>query len=180
MKYLLASDCNGSGSTVEWLNAELHVLKSYNTDDGSIKDEDREQAFDNVRLQLEAASWAKKFNKIDFRSDLRKHKEIRVLPCTAIELVSRPYKPVVCCEPYLLHADSEPFLIFGSDTFNSGPAADDPVPLAFFLFSLYASGGTSMIVHMEGTESVFTNPQVSIVRKCLSFSVTCLNSSNLF
>lgn len=167
LKYLSApSEGGGLGSEEDWERAAEHVVKSYNTDDGSIKGEEDGLALDHVRLQHEAAFWAPAFNAARRRALAAEEAAavpVNVIPCTVLQLTARPSHPVVSCEQYFsgtTSGSSADFVIHGSDTMHTGPAASNPDPLAFFLFTFYASGGLSMVVHMEGVENTFTNPQV--------------------
>lgn len=156
LKYIATSDIGSiCGTTADWEQAEEHVVKCYNTKDGSIQAEDDDaHAFEFAMLQHEAARWAHQFNSASTAV-------VELISCTVLQLTAREQMPVVSCERFLSGgAFGAPFAIYSSDTLQT-PAAADHIPLAYFLFSFYSSGGLSMVVHMEGIGSTFTNPQVS-------------------
>jgi hypothetical protein len=137
---------------IDWNNAVQCVGKSANTDDGEIEiDCDRDDCFHSARLQHEALRWADSFN------TFTKTEVVKVIKCSVLELCDRPNHPVISCES-IIEGDNRESLHFS--VYNSTAVTTNFAPLAYFLYSFYASYGTSIVVHLEGAEGIYTNPQV--------------------
>lgn len=149
---LVFSDQYGSISQIDWDKASKYVGKSANTDDGEIEvDCDRAECFHVAQLQHEAFFWADKFN------DFIQAEDVKIIKCSVLELCERPSRPVISCEQMIEGVNLESFKF---SVFNSTTVTTEFPPLAYFLYSFYASCGTSVVVHIEGGEGIFTNPQV--------------------
>ena len=149
-----------------WEKAKDFVVKSPNTDDGTINnEEDPTHTFNFVRLQQEAEIWARQFSLNALSSVNDGNLVLGIIPATVIELTSHPGRPVLSGEEYFSKSDDvsnekEDFVIIGSDTLSTLQDFTRQTSIAYFLFSWYGSGGLSMVVHMEGVGTTYTNPQV--------------------
>jgi hypothetical protein len=155
---------------LDWTVAQNFIVKSYNTDDGRIDvNSSRNLYFDNVQIQHEVQFWADKFNSIN-QSDL-----INLIPIFALELCDRPNSPVVICENVFHNVDmsslsTQPKFI----EYSSSTITENIIPQLFFIYTLFASNGNLMVVHLEGYQNLFTNPQVDTAAHIVLYSITCI------
>lgn len=150
----------------DWSKAVVCVGKSANTDDGEIEtDCDKAGCFDSVRLQNEAVYWGGKFN-IYAQSNAV---SVKMIDASVLELCDRPNMPVISCENMIEGSNKEKldFAIYNSSTITSNLS-----PLAYFMFSFYASQGTTIVVHTEGADGIYTNPQVCVTCLALYFPLS--------
>jgi len=84
-------------SLIDWAKAPNYVAKCYITNDGSINMDPvhRQQVYDDIKHQYEAAFWAQEFNKAG------PPKKIIVIQCYVLEFIDRPGSPVLGCERFV-------------------------------------------------------------------------------
>lgn len=138
---------------LNWELANNYVAKCNNANDLSDWSEDHNTAFDYVLTQYESRMWANSFN------TLYKENLIDIIPTFVLELSDRPHEPTLTCEKYFGPNDVK-FISYTSNSMH-----ENIIPQLFFLYTFYASGGTSMVCHLDGLNGTYTNPQVGILMK---------------
>jgi elongation factor 2 kinase len=143
---------------IDWNTAPNYVAKSYKTPDGSVNvtPEGKQAAFDDIKLQYEAAHHADAFNLTN------PPKKIHIIRAYAIEFVDREHSPVMTVERFIDGSDEYGVGYIKHNT-NSGFVDLDEhrlTPQTFSAHSFYASKGERMVVDVQGVGDLYTDPQV--------------------
>ena len=144
--------------SVDWTHAQNYVAKSFKTPGGEPdeRQEARAACFDDVKLQYEAAHWAEEFNAAD------PPKKIKVIRAYAIEFIDRENHPVMGLERFIPGKDENGVGYVKHNT-NAGfvdRSLHRITPQTFSAHSFYKSGGTRMVVDIQGVGDLYTDPQV--------------------
>eukprot|EP01103_Thecamoeba_quadrilineata_P007634 TRINITY_DN17487_c0_g1_i1.p1 TRINITY_DN17487_c0_g1~~TRINITY_DN17487_c0_g1_i1.p1 ORF type:complete len:454 (-),score=72.00 TRINITY_DN17487_c0_g1_i1:103-1464(-) len=109
--------------------------------------DDREDCFQDVRLQMYAKQWANQFNHCD------PPKKVDFLPAYCLDLMERPGCPTSCVEPYIEGT-------YKKHNNNYGYVSDDHrnTPQAFSHFTYHYSSHTILICDIQGVGDVYTDP----------------------
>eukprot|EP00475_Leptophrys_vorax_P019959 TRINITY_DN2732_c0_g1_i1.p1 TRINITY_DN2732_c0_g1~~TRINITY_DN2732_c0_g1_i1.p1 ORF type:complete len:619 (-),score=152.24 TRINITY_DN2732_c0_g1_i1:224-2080(-) len=131
---------------LDWKHAPNYVAKNYRNDDQTPKS----QYFLDVRVQAEAAYWAKRYN---MRNPPKKVDMIYVF---VIEMIDRPDCPLFCVErfiegDYIKHNSNSGFL---EDKFRR------LTPQCFSHFTYHESDGELIVVDVQGVDDLYTDPQI--------------------
>ena len=144
-----------------WQKASPYVAKSY-LDPHIAADESGAVYKDDVVLQTECASWAKKFN------EHQPPKKCTFVFVWLIKLVDRPGQPLMHVErfiegDYVKYNSNGGFVDDGITEDGKGTTAQGylrSTPQAFSHFTYQASGKRLMVVDMQGVGDLLTDPQM--------------------
>eukprot|EP00639_Heterosigma_akashiwo_P024639 CAMPEP_0194693842 /NCGR_PEP_ID=MMETSP0295-20121207/20829_1 /TAXON_ID=39354 /ORGANISM="Heterosigma akashiwo, Strain CCMP2393" /LENGTH=300 /DNA_ID=CAMNT_0039584915 /DNA_START=25 /DNA_END=924 /DNA_ORIENTATION=+ len=136
---------NSHFHALDWKHANNYVAKRYkkNDTDDSIYEND-------IKLQMEAAYWAKLYNQCD------PPKKIDMINAYLIQFIEREGAPIFCVERFI---EGE----YIKHNTNAGFVDHDDhrmTPQAFSHFSYHKSGGRIMVVDIQGVGDLYTDPQI--------------------
>lgn len=147
MKKIPQNPHAGKGThALNWKKANNYVAKDYKPDHGS----ERKQYFLDVRLQTEAAYWARLFN------ESNPPKKIDMIHVFIVEFLDREDHPLFCVERFI----DGPYIKHNS---NSGYLENHHkrlTPQFFSHFTFLKSSGLCMVVDIQGVDDLYTDPQI--------------------
>ncbi|XP_031558636.1 eukaryotic elongation factor 2 kinase-like [Actinia tenebrosa] len=130
---------------MDWKHASNYVAKHY------IEEVQREQYFDDVRLQMDAKLWGEEYNRRD------PPKKVDIFQTYIIELKERVGSPLYHLEHYIEG-------VYKKYNSNSGFVLRDETlrstPQAFSHFTFERSGHQMIVVDIQGVGDLYTDPQI--------------------